>query len=279
VRFRIALCNEVVRGLSFAQQCAFAAALGYDGIELAPFTLSEAPHLLGADEIAAVRRAVADAGVAIAGLHWLLIRPEGLSLTSPDAAVRARTTEVMRRLAGLCAALGGEYLVHGSPAQRRLPDGAGAADARRWAAEAFAAAGEAAAQAGVVYCVEPLSRHETNFISTVEEAAALVRAVGRPGLRTMLDVSAAGLTEAAAPAALLDQWLPSGLIAHVQVNDRNRRGPGQGADRFAPVLRALARGGYAGWIGVEPFEYVPDGPASAARAIGYLRGIEDALGD
>ncbi len=279
MRFRIALCNEVVRGLSFAQQCAFAAALGYDGIELAPFTLSEVPHLLAADEVAAVRRAAADAGVAIAGLHWLLIRPEGLSLTSPDAAVRARTTEVMRRLAGLCAALGGEYLVHGSPAQRRLPDGAGAADARRWAAEAFAAAGEAAAQAGVVYCVEPLSRHETNFISTVEEAAALVRAVGRPGLRTMLDVSAAGLTEAAAPAALLDQWLPSGLIAHVQVNDRNRRGPGQGADRFAPVLRALARGHYAGWIGVEPFEYVPDGPASAARAIGYLRGIEDALGD
>jgi sugar phosphate isomerase/epimerase len=93
----------------------------------------------------------------------------------------------------------------------------------------------------------------------------------------MLDVSAAGLTEDIAPDALLDQFLPTGLIAHIQVNDRNRRGPGQGADRFAPVLRALQRGGYAGWIGVEPFDYVPDGPGSAARAIGYLRGVEDAL--
>jgi hypothetical protein len=29
---------------------------------------------------------------------------------------------------------------------------------------------------------------------------------------------------------------------------------------------------------VEPFDYAPDGPGSAARAIGYLRGIEEALG-
>jgi D-psicose/D-tagatose/L-ribulose 3-epimerase len=277
--FRIALCNEVVRDMPFAAQCAYAAALGYDGIELAPFTLSEAPHLLPAAAVVAAKRAATDAGIRIAGLHWLLIRPEGLSLTSPDPVVRQRTVEVMRRLVGVCAELAGSYLVHGSPGQRRLPEGDGADAARAWAQDAFAQAGEAATAAGVAYCVEPLSRHETNFINTVAEAAALVRAVATPGLRTMLDTSAAGLTEADAPAALLDQWLPTGLIAHVQVNDRNRRGPGQGADRFGPVLRALHRGGYAGWIGVEPFDYVPDGPGSAARAIGYMRGVEDALVD
>jgi D-psicose/D-tagatose/L-ribulose 3-epimerase len=274
--FRIALCNEVLRDMDFAAQCSHAAALGYDGIELAPFTLSDAPHLLTPSEIAATRRAATDAGLAIAGLHWLLIRPEGLSLTSPDPAVRQRTTEVMRRLVGLCAELGGSYLVHGSPAQRRLPDDA-PGSARGWAIDAFAQAGEAAAASGVTYCVEPLSRHETNFINTVAEAVALVEGIGSPGLRTMLDTSAAGLTEADSPAVLLDRFLPTGLIAHVQVNDRNRRGPGQGTDRFAPVLRALQRGGYAGWIGVEPFDYVPDGPGSAARAIGYMRGVEDGL--
>ena len=183
----------------------------------------------------------------------------------------------MTRLVDLCAALGGSYLVHGSPAQRRLPEGAEARSARGWATEAFAQAGAAAARAGVVYCVEPLSRRETNFINTVAEAAALVQAIGEPALRTMLDTSAAGQTEVATSAALLDAYLPTGLIAHIQLNDRNRRGPGQGADRFGPVLRALQRGAYAGWIGVEPFDYVPDGPGSAARAIGYIRGVEDGL--
>ena len=45
----------------------------------------------------------------------------------------------------------------------------------------------------------------------------------------------------------------------------------------APVLRALHDTGYAGICGVEPFDYHPDPVACAARAIGYLRGIEEGL--
>ncbi len=51
-----------------------------------------------------------------------------------------------------------------------------------------------------------------------------------------------------------------------------------GADRFGPVFAALRRAGYGGWCAVEPFEYVPDGPGAAARAIGYLRGVEEGAG-
>jgi len=36
----IALCNEVLAEMPFERQCEFAAATGYDGLELAPFTLS-----------------------------------------------------------------------------------------------------------------------------------------------------------------------------------------------------------------------------------------------
>jgi sugar phosphate isomerase/epimerase len=93
----------------------------------------------------------------------------------------------------------------------------------------------------------------------------------------MLDCSAAGGMEQETLAALVERWLPHGIIAHVQVNDRNRRGPGQGEQHFAPLFGALRRHAYAGDIAVEPFDYVPDGPAAAARAIGYLRGILEAL--
>ena len=273
---RMALCNEVVRELEFPRQCALAAALGYDGIELAPFTLSDTPHKLPVSTIALVRRAASDAGIVVSGLHWLLIKPDGLSLTSADAAVRADTLDVMRRLVDLCAAVEGTYLVHGSPAQRRLPAD-GAATARAWVEEALMRAGEAAGKAGVTYCVEPLAPRLTNCFTSVAEAAEFVARAGLPALRAMLDNSAATLGEAEAPDMLLDRWLPTGLIAHVHVNDANQRGPGQGADRFAPMVRALRRHGYAGWVGVEPFEYVPDGPAAAACAIGYMRGIEEAL--
>jgi sugar phosphate isomerase/epimerase len=94
----------------------------------------------------------------------------------------------------------------------------------------------------------------------------------------MVDTCAAGLAEAEPVAAVLERWLPTGRVAHVQVNDRNRRAPGQGEDDFAPILAALRRRGYRGWVAVEPFVYEPDGPTTAARAIGYLDGILRGLG-
>ena len=136
---------------------------------------------------------------------------------------------------------------------------------------------ERAHKAGVVYCIEPLSSDQTPLINTLDEAAAMVKAIDSPGVRTMLDCSSAGRMETVPLPALVDSWLPGGMIAHVQVNDRNRRGPGQGEQRFAPLIAALVRHKYAGDIAVEPFDYVPDGPGAAARAIGYIRGILEAL--
>ena len=42
---RISLCSEVIRELP-EQQCAFARAVDYDGLEIAPFMWSDEPHLL-----------------------------------------------------------------------------------------------------------------------------------------------------------------------------------------------------------------------------------------
>lgn len=274
---RIALCNEVIAGMDFAEQCDFAAALGYDGLEIAPFTLGEEPHRLPASRIAEVRRAVAASGLVTTSLHWLLVRPLGLSITASDPAVREKTLDVMRRLIGLCAELGGKVLVHGSPAQRRLPEMSEQPVAVERGIEAFAIAGEAARAAGVTYCIEPLAASETAFVNWVQEAVTIVQRIGNPYLRTMVDACAAAQTEREPVADLLARWLPTGLIAHVQVNDRNRRGPGQGSDRFAEIFATLRRCGYAGDVAVEPFDYVPDGPAAAARAIGYVRGILEAL--
>ena len=274
---RLALCNEVLSPQPWAAQCAHAAALGYQGLELAPFTLGDAPWAMPEAERTVLRRAAADAGVVVSGLHWLLREPAGLSITSPDAAVRARTLDILRRLVGLCADLGGEVLVHGSPGQRRLPrDPALHGEPRRRALDIFAAVADEAQAAGVLYCIEPLAPPEANFIQTVAEAAAIVQSLQRPALRTMVDTCAAARAEAEPVHELLARWLPTGLIAHLQFNDPNHRGPGQGALRFGPILRALREHHYAGWIAVEPFDYHPDGPGAAARAIGYLHGLMDA---
>ncbi len=274
---RIALCNEVLAGMTLERQCEYAAGLGYDGLEIAPFTLSASPEKISTAEAAKIRGAVEAAGLVVTGLHWLLVKPEGLSLTDPDATVRARTVEVMIRLTGLCAELGGTVLVHGSPKQRQIAPGETHATALARLQDGLAQVALAAAKAGVSYCIEPLSRQETSVLNTIAEAAELVRAIDHPHLRTMIDCSAAGLTETESIPSLIDRWLPTGLIAHLQVNDPNRRGPGQGEMKFAAILAALKRHQYAGTIAVEPFDYIPDGPGVAAFSAGYLHGLREAL--
>lgn len=277
---KFALCNEVLKELPFAEQCRVAAALGYDGLEVAPFTLAADPMAIGDAQARAFGRVACDHGLEISGLHWLLVAPAGLSIVSADAPLRQRSTSVMQRLVELCALMGGRYLVHGSPKQRSVPAGETRAAALERARECLGAAARSAEQCGVVYCIEPLSAAETDLVNTVAEAVELVQAIGSPAFRTMIDCSAAGQMEREDIPALMRRWMPTGQIAHVQVNDPNRRGPGQGEMRFAPILAALremqASAHYQGIVAVEPFDYVPDGMSSAARAIGYLRGLEEA---
>ena len=274
---RIALCNEVIAPMPFPQQCEYAAMLGYDGLVIAPYTRSDEPHRLGCAQIAAARAAAEDAGVAVTGLHWLLIKPAGLSISSKDENVRKRTIDVMLALIDQCAELGGRYLVHGSPHQRRVDPGETRAAAMARARDSFASIAERAQKAGVLYCIEPLSSEQTPLINTLDEASRMVEEIGSPAVRSMLDCSSAGRMEKEPLNALVERWLPKGVIAHVQVNDRNRRGPGQGEQRFAPLFASLKKHGYRGDVAVEPFDYVPDGPGAAARAIGYIKGIMEAL--
>ncbi|KRB96802.1 hypothetical protein ASE11_15435 [Hydrogenophaga sp. Root209] len=111
------------------------------------------------------------------------------------------------------------------------------------------------------------------MINTVAEAAALVDRIGSPAIRTMLDVSAASHSESDPVHEVLRTFLASGHIAHVQVNDKNRRGPGQGDTDQRPVLQVLKDMRYTGWVAVEPFEYLPDGPGCADISARHVRHI------
>lgn len=273
VHLDIYLCSEVIRELDFAAQCRFARETGYDGLEVAPFTLAEDPAALP-DKAISELRAIADSeGIVISGLHWLMAAPAGLSITSADPDITQRTIAFGKRLTELCAGLGGRYLVHGSPAQRVLEEGREADGTKRGIAY-FAAMAEPAAKAGVRYYIEPLSRRDTRFVNTVEEAVGIVEDIGSDALATMIDCYASA-SNGDNVVDLLKRWIPGGLIRHVHFNDTNRRGPGEGELSFGPIIDALREVGYEGTSAVEPFEYVPDGPACAARAIGYLEGLRD----
>ncbi|WP_439607410.1 sugar phosphate isomerase/epimerase family protein [Hydrogenophaga sp.] len=274
---KLALCNEVLLPLPLAAQCEAAARMGYDALEIAPFTLADDPTTLDETTARELRATALAHGLKVSSLHWLLVKPEGLSLVTDDAAVRRRTLDLLRRLIDFAAACGASVLVHGSPKQRSPAPGQSVLGATVRLESALAELAPHAADAGVTYCLEPLAPFETPVINTVAEAAAMVDRIGSPAIRTMLDVSAASHSEHEPVHEVLLRFLASGHIAHVQVNDKNRRGPGQGETRQRPVLQVLKDMNYDGWVAVEPFEYLPDGPGCAEISAHHVREIWRAL--
>ena len=85
---KFAICNETWQGWDFARTCGAVARHGYEGIEVAPFTLKENPADLTEAEAENFGRIAREAGLEVAGLHWLLVKPAGFHITTPDKALR-----------------------------------------------------------------------------------------------------------------------------------------------------------------------------------------------
>jgi sugar phosphate isomerase/epimerase len=265
--FRYAICNETFEGWDHARVCAFVAGLGYTGLEIAPFTLAPRIAEVSAERRRVLRRQAEDCGLTILGLHWLLAKTEGLHLTSPDEGTRRRTAEYLVELACCCRDIGGDVLVFGSPAQRRIPAGATRAQAAEHAVDTFRRAAPGFAAAGVRLCLEPLSPPEADFINTAAEGVALLDRIDHPNFVLHLDVKAMA-TDDPAP-ELIRRY--ANRTGHFHANDPNRRGPGFGATDFVPIFRALRDSGYGGWVSVEVFDYSPDPETIARESLRYMR--------
>src|SRR5262249_60232324 len=96
---RYAICNETFESWDHARVCRTAAELGYQGLELAPFTLAPRITDVTPEQRRTLRRQAEDCGLRIIGLHWLPAKTEGLPLASPDGAVRRRPARSPAELA------------------------------------------------------------------------------------------------------------------------------------------------------------------------------------
>lgn len=86
----------------------YCANLGYDAIEIAPFTLAKLTGDFTPAERSKLREMAARYGLEICGLHWLLARTEGFHLNHSDPTVRQRTSAYLCDLVDCCADLGGK---------------------------------------------------------------------------------------------------------------------------------------------------------------------------
>lgn len=268
---RYAICNETFEGWNWEETCRFVAEVGFDAIEIAPFTLAGDVRDIGPDERRSIRSTAERQGLTIAGLHWLLVSPEGLSLTADDAEVRRATSTYLTALTDFCADVGGTVMVLGSPKQRRIPSGQTPSAALSRFLDSIRPALDVARDRGVRLCLEPLPPPEADLLLTLREAAEALQLLDHPAACTILDIKSASADEAPIPELVRRH---AHHIGHVHANDANRRAPGYGQTDFVPILAALKQAGYDGLVSVEAFDYSPDPRTLARDSLRYLRACE-----
>lgn len=265
---KFAICNETYAGWPLDKICHHAAGCGYDGLEIAPFTLAENPAILTIQDAAKAGRIVHKAGLEVVGFHWLLVQPPGLHLCTPDDATRRRTVEFAIHLARLCAAMEGRILVWGSPKQRNVAPGQKFQEAWKHAADALCQVAEAAAPLGVIIALEPLGPAETNFLTSAAETMQLLDEIDHPGCRLHLDVKAMCAEALPIPKIIRSA---RGKLVHFHANDAQGHAPSSGAVDFGIIASALAEIQYESYVSVEVFDYTPGPEAIAMESLVYLR--------
>ena len=270
---KFALCNEVLQGLSIEDGFSKIAEIGYQGVEIAPFTLKENPLEINESDAERCVNAAKSAGIEIVGLHWLMAKTEGLHITHSDEGMRRAACDYLKQLTRLTTQMGGTIMVLGSPQQRNLEHGIVYEDAFARAVEIIREVCELAGELGVTLAVEPLSPVETSFLSSCAEARRFISAVNRPACRMHLDMKAMAHESAGTIATIYDhRW----EVAHFHGNDVNHRGPGQGPTDLDSVAKVLKEINYDGWVSVEPFDYYPT-PEDCARI--SLKNLQSSFSD
>jgi sugar phosphate isomerase/epimerase len=272
---KLALCNETFEiwrtdaGFDFPRVFDYIRQCGYDGVEIAPFTMERNVFHIPARKRVEISRLAEQAGLEITGLHWLLAKTEGYYLTTPDPVIRQKTTDYFLELIRLCADLGGTYMVLGSPLQRNLLPGVTKSQALDYAADILTQTIPMLEKNGVRIALEPLAPKETDFLQTAAEGIELIQKIGAPQqIALHLDCKAMSAENIPIPELIRQN---REYLIYFHANDPNLQGPGFGELSFEPILQSLHDIGYGGWISVEVFDYTPGVERLATESIRYLK--------
>jgi len=263
-----ALCNEAFDGWDFAQACKSIKTAGYEGIEIAPFTLAEDPVTLTAGRRSELKDIIVSEGLVFAGLHWLMVSPKGLHVTTPDETLRAKSWQHIRTLIDLCADLGdGGVMVFGSPKQRTSTGGLTPAEATKHYVQGLSDVAAQAGERGVTLLIEALPHQDTDVVLSLAEAVSIVGQINKPSIRTMFD-SHNAINETESHAVLVDRYFD--YIHHVHINELDGKHPGTGNYDFYSLFEVLHRRGYKRWVSMEAFDFTPGAETLANESLRHV---------
>ena len=103
---------------------------------------------------------------------------------------------------------------------------------------------------GVLLCIEPLNRFETDFLNTCDKGLKLIKAVGSPAVKLHLDTFHMNIEEKNQADAIRKAGK---TLGHFHACGSDRGTPGNDHIDWKPIVKALNEIGYQGDIVIESF--------------------------
>ena len=240
--------------------------LGCQGVEIAPSLIWPEPTETSSFQRKDLKRKINNFDLNLVGLHALLFtRPDLELFLSREN--RTQTGEYLIRLFELCRDLGGKTLIFGSPKNRRLHD-QHYQDCFKIAVDFFQNLAESARNCDVIFCIEPLSHKETEFITSSPEAFELVDQVNHPSFGLHLDTK-----------AMIDSKEDfhqvfkryAKMLRHFHVSEEGLKPPGTMGFDHKQMGSALRQSGYTGYISIEMRRGLGRSQETIEKTIRYVR--------
>lgn len=270
---RFSICNEIFADKDFEDVCQIISKIGYEGVEIAPFTFSKDIRFFFKKERKEIAKIADSYDITICAMHWLLKSPDGLSITTPDRKVFLQTIDYLNELLKFADQIGCNTLVFGSPLQRKILPEWNYAESKARAIKLLQEVSETAKDLNdeLTIAFEPLSSEWTNFGNTVEESIEIISQVNCPNVKIHLDANQL-TTEKVTPELLIDKV---GLerLAHIHLNEPNKLGPGMRTDSTIcdKILKHLKHTGYKKWVSVETFDPSVSGTEIATESMRFIK--------
>jgi sugar phosphate isomerase/epimerase len=242
-----------------AAGCEQASRLGFDAVEIFPASAES----LNIKELRSLlkQHRLQLAGVGT-GAGWVKHK---LRLTDPDAAIRQRAREFASDLVAAAGELGAPAII--GSMQGRCETELNRPQALDWLGQALEELSARAAPFHQVLLFEPLNRYETDVFTRQSEAAIFLRSMQSNNVRLLCDLFHMSLEERSIPDTLLEV---GSLIGHIHWADSNRQAMGFGHTEVAPIVAALGKSGYSGYLSAEVFP-LPDGLTAAQQSLDSFR--------